>query len=231
MAATLRIALVGDHNPKLIPHQAIPEALRLAGEALGEPVEGVWTHTSSLTNPALQLEGFDGIWCIPASPYANMEGALGAIQFARESGRPFLGTCGGFQHALIEYARNVCGLPDAEHAESNPSAAFHLISPLSCALIEKTGDMFLDEGSLIRKAYGEARITEGFHCTYGLNHDYSSLVLGQELRATAHDADGEVRAVELRGHPFFIGTLFQPERKALSGEVPPLVRAFVASLK
>lgn len=231
MAAELRIALVGDYNPNVIAHQAIPPALRLAGEALGKQVEGVWTHTSSLTDPALQLEAFDGIWGLPACPYANMEGALGAIRFARESGRSFLGTCAGFQHALLEYARNVCGFQQAEHAEVNPSAELPLISPLSCPLVEKTGEMFLEEGSLIRKAYGEARTLEGFHCSYGFNRDYSPVVLGKELRATAHDADGEVRAVELKGHPFFVGTLFQPERKALTGELPPLVRAFVASLK
>src|SRR5215469_803912 len=127
----LRIALIGDYNSKVIAHQAIPEALRLSGETIGRPVEGVWTHTSSLVNPRVQLQEFDGIWCVPASPYANTEGALEAIRFARESGRPFLGTCGGFQHALIEYARNVCGLRNAEHAENNPAASFHLITPLS----------------------------------------------------------------------------------------------------
>ena len=227
MTAELRVALVGDYNLKVIAHQAIPVALRLAGEALNQRVEEVWIHTASLTNPALQLERFDGIWCVPASPYANMEGALGAIRFARESGRPFLGTCGGFQHTLIEYARNVCGLADAEHAESNPTAAFPLISPLTCALVETMGEMFLTEDSLIRKAYGAACITEGFHCNFGLNPDYSSRVLGASLRATAHDAAGEVRAVELSGHPFFVATLFQPERKALQSEVPPLVREFV----
>ena len=119
-----------------------------------------------------------------------------------------------------------------EHAEVNPSAGLPLISPLVCPLVETIGEMFLEEGSLIRKAYGESPILEGFHCSYGLNRDYSSLVLGNELRRlTAHDADGEVRAVELMGHRFFVGTLFQPERKALLGDVPPLVRAFVASLR
>src|SRR2546430_659730 len=105
MAARHRVALIGDHNPSVIAHQAIPEALRLAGN-----VEGVWVHTTSILNPEMDLRGFNGIWCVPASPYASMDGALKAIQYARESGRPFLGTCGGFQHALIEYARNVRGL-------------------------------------------------------------------------------------------------------------------------
>jgi CTP synthase (UTP-ammonia lyase) len=89
--------------------------------------------------------------------------------------------------------------------------------------------MFLDDGGTMRKAYGEPRITEGFHCNFGLNPDYSAAVLRKDLRATAHDAEGEVRAVELAGHPFYVATLFQPERRALRGDVPPLVAAFVAA--
>lgn len=234
MAGLLRVALIGDYNPQAIAHRAIPEALRLAGEATRRQVEGVWMHTESITNPGTnpgaQFADFDGIWCVPASPYANMEGALGAIRFARESQRPFLGTCGGFQHAVIEYARNVCGLSEADHAETNPASPFRLISPLSCSLVEKTAEIFLAEQGLVRNAYGVDRITEGYHCSYGLNPEYTSLLFRNGLRATAHDASGEVRAMELSTHPFFVATLFQPERRALGGETPPLVGAFVAAL-
>ena len=225
MIRKLRIALVGDYNAQAIAHQAIPEALRLSGET-----EGVWTHTASITNAKSQFADFDGIWCVPASPYENTEGALEAIRFARESGLPFLGTCGGFQHAIIEYARNVCGLTEADHAELNSSSSFQVISPLACSLVEKTGEIFLAEGGLVRKAYGSAQITEGYHCSYGLNPEYASLLFRHGLQATAHDAAGEVRAMELSTHPFFVATLFQPERRALRGEIPPLVAAFVGAL-
>jgi CTP synthase (UTP-ammonia lyase) len=230
MASALRVALIGDYNPQMIAHQAIPEALRLSGESLGQPVEAVWMHTSSLTNVPHQLADFDGIWCVPASPYANTDGALSAIRFARESGRPFLGTCGGFQHAVIEYARNVCGLAEADHAENNPGSSFQLISPLSCSLVEKTGEILLVEGGRVRNAYGQARIIEGYHCTYGLNPKYSELLFRNGLHPTAYDASGEVRVIELSTHPFFVATLFQPERRALRKEIPPLVAAFVAAL-
>ena len=122
MKAGYRVALVGDYNPAVIAHQAIPEALRLSTSD-GKSIEGIWIHTSSIRNAATDLRGFHGIWCVPASPYANMDGALGAIRFARESGVPFLGTCGGFQHAVVEYARNVLGWADADHAETAPQAA------------------------------------------------------------------------------------------------------------
>jgi CTP synthase (UTP-ammonia lyase) len=230
MTGKLRVGLVGDYNPQVIAHQAIPGALQLAGDAIGRQVEGVWMHTASITDVPGQFGDFDGIWCVPACPYANMQGALEAIRFARESGRPFLGTCGGFQHAVIEYARNACNLPEADHAEINPASSLLVVSPLACSLVEKTGEILLAEDGLVREAYGTDRITEGYHCNFGLNAQYSSLLFSHGLRSTAHDASGDVRVIELSTHPFFVATLFQPERRALRGETPPLVKAFVAAL-
>jgi CTP synthase (UTP-ammonia lyase) len=224
MPKTYRVALVGDFNASAVAHQAIPVALQLAGAC------GVWTHTSSITNAAAQLADFDGIWCVPASPYANTEGALDAIRFARESGRPFLGTCGGFQHAVIEYARNVCGLSRAEHAETAPGAEAAVISPLSCALVETGGEIFLS-GGRVRAAYGPDSAIEGYHCSYGFNPAFKERILSGDLTATAFDSAGEVRAVELRSHSFYVATLFQPERRALTGELPPLVGAFIEACR
>jgi len=229
MAGKFHVALVGDRDPSVIAHQAIPEALRLCASS-GRAVEGVWVHTNSIRGAADDLSEFDGIWCVPASPYASMEGALQAIRFARESGRPFLGTCGGFQHAIIEYARNVSGLRNANHAETHPGSPLLLISPLACPLVERSEEIVLQNGGLVKKAYGEARITEGYHCGYGLNREYEGILFRNDLRPTAHNLGGEVRAVELSSHPFFVATLFQHERKALQSEIPPLVRAFVAAL-
>lgn len=228
MDSPLRVALIGDYNPSVIAHQAIPEALRLA--ARHAAVEPVWVHTSSIQNAPSELAAFDGIWCVPASPYANTEGALSAIRFAREQRRPFLGTCAGFQHALIEYARNVRGFDDAAHAELDPAASRPLIAPLTCSLVEESEELTLAESGHLRIAYAKPKITEGYHCRYGLNRDYESILLRDGLRATARDMSGQVRAIELTPHPFFVATLFQPERRALKGEVPPLVAAFAGAM-
>jgi CTP synthase (UTP-ammonia lyase) len=227
MAKKFRVALIGDFDPSVIAHRAAPEALRLSAQN-SHSVEGVWVHTQSISNADVQLRDFDGIWCVPASPYASMEGALDAIRFARESGRPFLGTCGGFQHAVLEYARNVCNLRAADHAETSPDAAVLLISPLACPLIERSEEIELHDG-LVRKAYGVSRITEEYHCSYGLNRQYEDVLFKSDLRPTARALHGEVRAVELPSHPFFVATMFQHEWRALRGEVPPLVQAFVGS--
>jgi len=89
------------------------------------------------------LEAFAGFWCVPGSPYRDMDGALRTIRFARETRCPFLGTCGGFQHAVIEYARSVLGLTDADHMESNPDAELPLIIALACRLAPTTGRLIL----------------------------------------------------------------------------------------
>jgi CTP synthase (UTP-ammonia lyase) len=159
-----------------------------------------------------------------------MTGALWAIQFARESKLPFLGTCGGFQHALIEYARNVVGIRDADHTETNPDARDAIITRLACSLVEQSGTIRLKEGSRIRNACGCERIVEGYHCRFGLNPSFQSQLESGGVEFTGWDEGGEVRVFELRGRPFFVATLFQPERAALRGDNHPLISAFIRSL-
>ncbi len=220
------IALIGDYDLSVLAHRAIPLALQLAQDTTGITINSQWVPTDSITDTAL-LHNFDGLWCVPASPYRSETGALRAIQFARENRRPFLGTCGGFQHLVIEYARNVLHWTDAEHAETQPVATRHVIAPLSCSMVEVSDVVQLKRDSHIAEIYQSDHAHEGYHCNYGLNPAFAPALLSGPLRATAWDQSGDVRAVELETHPFFIGTLFQPERAALRGELPPLVAAFV----
>ena len=224
----ISIGLVGDYDKSVPAHQAIPLALQRAAEVLHVPVTHEWIPTEEM-DAASRIASFSGVWCVPASPYRSLEGALLAIRHAREGGVPFLGTCGGFQHALIEYARDVLGWPDAEHAETAPDAARAVISLLECALVETAGVVRFVPGSRIASAYGATEATERYRCRYGLNAEFRSALLAGPLRATAEDEDGEVRAVELDNHPFFVATLFQPERAALAGKSVPLVVAFVTA--
>jgi CTP synthase (UTP-ammonia lyase) len=226
----LRVALIGDYNPSVIAHQAIPEALRLAALAGAADVDPVWTHTSSITCRDGEFAEFDGIWCVPASPYLNEDGAFAAIRFAREHGVPFLGTCAGFQHALIEYARNVCGIQTASHQETAPDAAQPVITKLVCSLVEQTEQLILEPGGIVRRVYGVDRITEGYHCNFGVNPEFEPLLLANGFQPAARDLTGNLRGVELTTHPFFVATLFQHERRALRGEPSPLVNAFVNAM-
>jgi CTP synthase (UTP-ammonia lyase) len=222
-----RIALVGDYSAEVAAHRAIPQALTFARSALGAEFEWEWFQTRDITNAARDLALFSAVWVVPASPYESMDGALDAIRFARETRRPFLGTCGGFQHALIEIARNLLGI-SADHAESHPNGTDLVVTRLTCSLVEATNTLRLAPGSLIQAAYGRDTATEGYRCNFGPNPGYRERFENAGLRFTAFDDAGNPRAAELPRavHPFFVGTLFQPERAALRGELSPLVRAF-----
>lgn len=225
-----RIALIGDYNEAVKAHQAIPLALTLASETGECRCEWTWLHTSTLgDDPSSQLAGFHGLWCVPASPYANTQGALAAIRYARRNDLPFLGTCGGFQHALIEYAEAVWGAGRAAHAELDPEAVDPVIAPLACSLVEVSGDIRFEPGSRLAAIYGVPVATEGYHCSYGLSARYAERLTSGPLRVSARDDGGDVRAIELNGHPFYFATLFQPERSALAGRKHPLISAFVAA--
>jgi ribosomal protein S18 acetylase RimI-like enzyme/gamma-glutamyl-gamma-aminobutyrate hydrolase PuuD len=222
----LRIGLVGDRDESVLAHRAIPEAVRLAAERLGVAAEVVWLATDSLpagVEAAREiLEGaFDALWCVPASPYRHTAGALAAIAVARTRDIPFFASCGGFQHALLEIARDVLGLEEAAHAELDPGAADPIIAPLACSLVEVSGAVRFVTGSLLANAYGTDRAEEGYHCRYGLAAAHEGKLAAAGVSVTARDEDGDARAFELEGPRFFTGTLFQPERRALTGATPP----------
>lgn len=226
-----KIGLIGDYSPDVTAHVAIPKALKLAAIETECEVAETWLATETLAENLPQLSGFDALWCVPASPYKSVDGALAAIRFARETGVPFLGTCGGFQHAVIEYVRNVLGFTKADHTESNPETEMPVMSPLSCSLVEKMGTIKLKENSRIRQIYGEREIAEQYHCSFGFNPEYRYLFEKGEMKITGADTNGEPRVVELSSHPFFVATLFQPERSALSGKTHPLILAYTQAAK
>jgi CTP synthase (UTP-ammonia lyase) len=222
----VRIALVGDRNDSIPAHQAIPLALALAARTVEQDVEPTWLPSDAV-GAGDGLAAYDAIWCVPGSPYRSMDGALSAIRYAREKLIPFLGTCGGFQHAMIEYARNVCGLAGAEHAESAPGSALAIVTLLACPLLGAQGRVRLAPGSRIQAAYAAEHSLEEYQCRFGLEARWRQPLEAAGLVFTAFDDEGDVRAAELPSHPFFVATLFQPERAALRGTLPPLVLAFV----
>jgi CTP synthase (UTP-ammonia lyase) len=226
----VRIALIGDYNAAGKAHQGAPIALALSGASRGIAVDSEWVHTSTLEGDLTRrLSGFDGIWIVPGSPYANMSGAISAIRLARETKRPFLGTCGGFQHALLECAEALWGVRAPAHAEVDPQAGDPVIAPLTCSLVEKRGEVFFVAGSRLAGFYGVPSAVEGYHCRYGLSPNFAAHLEQGPFRVSARDGEGDVRAAELDGHPFFFGTLFQPERSALEGRTHPLITAFVSA--
>ncbi|TNF86173.1 MAG: hypothetical protein JSU67_10250 [Gammaproteobacteria bacterium] len=221
----MKIALVGDYDASVVAHQAIPQALAASALALATEAEPLWIHSSEVDQTA--LAAVDALWCVPLSPYAAAEAVITAIRFARETGLPFLGTCAGYQHAVLEYARNVLGFTHADSSEDNPETSMPLITALSCRLSAQTDTVYLQAGSRLAQIYQTHRIVEEYNCGYGVNPDYVAVFAGTGLHFCAQDGNGDPRAFELDDHGFFIGTAFQPERSALHGITHPLITAFL----
>jgi CTP synthase (UTP-ammonia lyase) len=164
------------------------------------------------------------------SPYRNDDGVFMTIRHAREQNIPFLGSCGGFQYAVVEYARNVMGWHDAGHAETDSGGRL-VIAPLSCSLVEKTGTILFQPNTLITRAYGKLETHEGYHCNFGVNPEFVADLEQHPLIISGHDIEGDVRSVELPGHRFYAATLFQSERAALRGELSPLIVALIQAAR
>jgi CTP synthase (UTP-ammonia lyase) len=226
----INIGIIGEFDPEFAPHRATNEALHHSAAKLGIDVRVVWLPTVTLEQGAEStLESFDGVWCPPGSPYRSLNGALNAIRVAREQGYPFIGTCGGFQHALLEYARNVLGFKDAQHAEYDSSASNLFISSLRCAVAGKRMRVTIRPGSHASALYRRGEVDEDYYCNFGLNPAYQADIESSGLKITGVDQDGEARIVELPTHRFFLATLFLPQALSTMKNPHPLVNGFVAA--
>jgi CTP synthase (UTP-ammonia lyase) len=226
---TTPIAIVADFDDSNASHLATNQAIKHSSAAIGIKVEVCWIGTEKLagTDAAVVLRDFSGLWIGPASPYRSAEGALAAIRLARESKIPVLGTCGGFQHIVLEYARNVLGIGDADHEETNPEASTLVISRLACSLVGRTMNISLQEGSRVASLYGRSTTEERYLCNFGVNPAYADRLASGGLRVVGSDVEGVVRVVELEGHPFFVGTLFLPQLTSTRTAPHPIICGFL----
>ncbi|MCU1386860.1 MAG: synthase [Ilumatobacteraceae bacterium] len=234
LSAPPRLALVGDRSSTVRAHERIPTIVAALGGGVDgaplEPIDTYWLHSTSIDEET-DLAGFDGIWVIPGSPYEHTAGVLHAVTTARERGIPFLGTCGGFQHMLLEFARNVAGLTAVEHGETDPHAEELLLVALECSLLGEEADITVAPGTRAAAIMGAGDRTERYFCRFGLNDAYLPALEAHGLVVSGRDPNGEARIAELPTHPFFLGTLFQPELASDSTWVHPILRAFGSAVR
>ena len=239
MSEAVRIGILGDFNPEFRSHHATNESLQHVAAKLNLPVESAWISTPSVLEPNAQkmLESFDGIWAAPGSPYESFDGMLKGIEFARRRDWPFLGTCGGFQYTLIECARNVLGIKDADTAENNSGSKNIVIYPVACAVPDRAEDapklsgaipeIRLRPGSYLQSFYMKDTVVEEFFCNFEVNPDYEWAAMEAGFPVVARGPQGEIRAIESPTHLFYIATLFQPQLSSKPKKPHPLVLAFV----
>lgn len=225
---TKAIALLGEYTPIFPPHVLTNAAIEHSRRFLDTDISADWVSTEAIT-PSL-FEYYSGIWVAPGSPYKNLEKTLWAIRYARENNIPCFGTCGGFQHIVIEYARNVLGFKEAQHAEYDPYAFDLFVSELACSMAGREMQLGFVPDSQIAAIYGGLSATETYYCNFGINPERVDELKQGPMRITGSDAEGEIRVLEYPGHPFFIGTLFVPQSRSMPDCPHPLVTAFLAAV-
>jgi CTP synthase (UTP-ammonia lyase) len=220
-----QIVLLGDRDTGFLTHRELDAAIT----RLPDGVHAHWVATDA--PEAMRTSDADAVWVVPGSPYRNDAVVYSAITSARTSGQPFLGTCGGFQYTVIEFARNVAGVADADHAETSSDGGALVVDRLACSLVAEERRVTAAPGTRMHALCGGEPFL-GFHwCTYGLSTRYVDRLAASGLVISAHADDAGVEAVELPGHPFFLATLFQPQVGALEGRpLHPVIAAFAAAL-
>jgi len=237
----MRIALLGDFDRATLSHWASETALYHAAARLGVTAEPRWIPTPAMASAgdvADALAGCDGVGGVPGGPFDSATGMLNGIAHARRARVPYLGTCAGFQYALIELSRNVLGLADADTAENKTDSSNVVITPVACPLpgrrmgkpaMSGTDGVQVVAGTRLAELYaGAADLSEEYFCNYETNAAFIPRWEAEAgLRIAARGGGGEMRAFELSDHPFFVATLFQPQRSSRSERPHPVILGFL----
>lgn len=191
------VVLLGDRNPEFVTHRELDAAISL----MPPGIHARWIET---TSPEVsRVADADALWVVPGSPYRDDAVVYAAIRTARTSGQPFLGTCAGFQYAVVEFARNAAGITGAGHAETNPPADSLVVDRLSCGLVGEERFVTAVPGTRVHALCGGAPFV-GFHwCNYGLAPAFIQILSEHGLVISATAADAGAEAIELPHHPFF----------------------------
>jgi CTP synthase len=235
------IGLVGKYVEYEDSYKSLKEALLHGGMAHKLKVNIHWIEAEGVVGPEQerQLSGYDGILVPGGFGKRGVDGMINSIRYARERQVPYFGICLGMQLLVVEYARNVCGLADADSTEFNPGTPHRVIFKLrELKGIEELGGTMrlgswpcrLIEDSFAFRAYGTREIQERHRHRYEFNREYEGLLRAAGLRITGETPDGTyVEICEIGGHPWYLGCQFHPEFKSKPMEPHPLFKAFIGA--
>ena len=239
---TIKIAMVGKYIQESVDtYISVCEALKHGGLASGVGVEVCWVNAGDLAPEEMPaaLEGMAGVLVPGGFGDRGIESKIAAIQHARENNIPFFGLCLGLQCAVIEYARNVCGLSSAHSTEFDLDTPHPVISMLDeqRKVVRKGGTMrlgsyecYLQPESLARQCYDQDVVYERHRHRYELNNEYRAQLGQAGLRFSGQSPTGQlVEIIEVPEHPFFLATQFHPEFKSRPTGAHPLFRQFIAA--
>jgi CTP synthase len=237
------IGIVGKYVEYEDSYKSLKEALVHGALAHNLKLQVNWIEAEGLETAdasyEAQLEEYDGILVPGGFGKRGIEGMLQAIRYARERKIPYFGICLGMQTACIEFARNVCGLADANSSEFDPATPHRVIYKLrELRGVEELGGTMrlgawpckIETGTLAHKVYGQTEISERHRHRYEFNREYETTLTAGGLRISGSTPDGTyVEMVEIPDHPYFIGCQFHPEFKSKPLEPHPLFRAFIGA--
>ncbi|MBO4415344.1 MAG: CTP synthase, partial [Lachnospiraceae bacterium] len=236
---TVHIGLVGKYTQLHDAYLSVAEAMRHAGYYHNTHIKIHWIDSESLENDMSQLEGLDGIIVPGGFGNRGIEGMINAAKYARENDLPYFGICLGMQIAVIEYARNVANIADANSGEFNASCEHKVIDfmPGQSDEVEKGGTLRLGaypcvigQGTVMERCYGKLQISERHRHRYEFNNDYREVLKNAGLTLSGISPDGElVETVELTERPFFVGVQFHPEFKSRPNKPHPLFCGFIGA--
>ena len=240
---TVKIALVGKYMQLQDSYLSVAESLRHGGYANGVNVDIAFIDSETVTPESVDevLKGYNGILVPGGFGNRGIEGKILAIKYARENKIPFLGICLGMQMAVVEYARDVLGISDANSAEfssTTENAVIHIMETQK-SVTKKGGTMRLgaypckiEKDTLAYDIYGEENISERHRHRFEYNNDYKERLEAAGLKCSGTSPDGTlVEIVENREHPFFIGVQFHPEFKSRPDRPAPLFKALIKAAK
>jgi CTP synthase (UTP-ammonia lyase) len=220
-----KIGIIGEYSPSKRTHPMLNQNLEWLKKDFDFEYE--WIDTLKIEKEGTGiLEELAGVWSASGSPFNSLEGALKAIEYARVNNIPHLGTCGGFQHAMIEYARNVLGIKEATHEEYDINASMLFISKLTCSLAGKSFTVNIRKRSKVFESYNSEEAVEDYYCNFGINPAFKDQLLNSKLLISGVDQDGEIRIVELPENNFFVATLFVPHSNAAEDRPHPIIKMF-----
>lgn len=222
------IGIVGDfHNSKT--QVAIANSIDHSNRLLGLSTKYRWIDTMVLAenNYCEELKMLSGIWSASGSPFKSIQGSLNAIKYARKNNIPHIGTCGGYQHTIIEYARNVLGIENANHAEYKEGFDNLIIDKMTCSLVGTRGKVNIKPNTFTSDILQSNWIEVDYYCSYGLSDKYVDVLLKDDLISSGFDVNGATRIVELKNHPFFIISAFVPQTDSTFENPNRLVSEFI----
>ncbi len=224
-----KIAIIGEYYDNFEPHTSLNKSLDYLRDEFEFEYEWIDTELVDKERDHL-LENYSGIWSAPGSPFKSLDGALYAITFARMNDIPHLGTCAGFQHAVIEIARNVLGIEDAQHEEYDAQSSTLFVNKLVCSLAGKTMDVYLKGGTRAHKLYGLDETKENYYCNFGISPAFRKYLDHPQIAIAGVDQDDEIRIIEIPSNKFFLITLFVPQTKSVPGAPHPLIKGFTKAV-